>query len=591
MTTVLKNQSKQLLTAKTLTLHWHDNSLPVYSVDFQPNREGTRSERLATGGGDGNIRIWKVIYTNNDPINGQSVESVEYLSNIGKHTQAVNCVRFDPSGQFLASASDDGSVMIWELSDKLVQEFGANDEFLKESWSLKTAAFSPSSSEIYDISWSPDSKFIVCGSMDNFVRVFDTKTGMVVSQIRDHTHYVQGVQWDPRNEFICSQSADRSVHVYNILSSKKDHDFIEVALKASINIYRAKVDFNVSCPTSMSTSSSQNDNSSEKPRRYLYKNETLQSFFRRLAISPDGSLLISPCGLYKSSETSENENAVFIHIRAGLRRPPVMCISGFKKPAIAVRFSPVLFKLQEGESGYIDLPYRMIFAIATQDSIFVYDTQRLEPLAVAASIHYAVITDICWSADGKVLMASSADGFVSSIVFDDDLIGKDIVTYDIPSYVSSHPIESNEIEIEKTEVGDHLNTSEKKLEERHDGSPSLNIIDASSTVSLSPSIVEMLKISSESRDKASIKSHEVLKKPSAISSDDDEVVELGVQKAHNERTKSGIDCILHKAKGLNGDRKESNAVFACTAMSKSGMEKHKRRRIAPTLISTLTRDK
>jgi len=26
-------------------------------------------------------------------------------------------------------------------------------------------------------------------------------------------------------------------------------------------------------------------------------------------------------------------------------------------------------------------------------------------------------------------------------------------------------------------------------------------------------------------------------------------------------------------------------------MSKSGMEKHKRRRIAPTLISTLTRDK
>lgn len=38
----------------------------------------------------------------------------------------------------------------------------------------------------------------------------------------------------------------------------------------------------------------------------------------------------------------------------------------------------------------------MVYAIATQDSVFVYDTQQHNPLAMISSLHYATLTDLAW---------------------------------------------------------------------------------------------------------------------------------------------------------------------------------------------------
>jgi len=40
-----------------LAVHWHGNSEPIWSVHYQPNADGNPSERLATGGGDNNVRV------------------------------------------------------------------------------------------------------------------------------------------------------------------------------------------------------------------------------------------------------------------------------------------------------------------------------------------------------------------------------------------------------------------------------------------------------------------------------------------------------------------------------------------------------
>lgn len=44
----------------------------------------------------------------------------------------------------------------------------------------------------------------------------------------------------------------------------------------------------------------------------------------------------------------------------------------------------------------IALPYRMIFAVATQHSIMIYDTQQISPIAVISNIHYTRLTDVAW---------------------------------------------------------------------------------------------------------------------------------------------------------------------------------------------------
>lgn len=193
-----------------ITVHWHEGNQPVYSADFQNPSDGFA--RLATGGGDNNVRIWRMDIDDREC--DALKTSIHYLSTLRKHTQAVNAVRFDPSGYMLASASDDGLLIVWGLSDEIVQDFGVQDDDMKETWKVRKIFHTHS--EIYDIAWSPDSNYIAAGSMDNAVRVFNIKTEKKDLEFLDHGHCVQGVAWDPLNKYFATQSADRSLHIYQL---------------------------------------------------------------------------------------------------------------------------------------------------------------------------------------------------------------------------------------------------------------------------------------------------------------------------------------------------------------------------------------
>ena len=491
------------MNSTTLTVHWHDENQPIYSVDFQKNEA---NGRLVTAGGDNNVRIWR-LHTegNQDPV----APTVEYLSTLSKHTQAVNVARFDPQGTVLATAGDDGTLIFWTKSDTIVKEYGNEDDDIQESWTVRHVCRT-STSEIYDIAWSPDLQYVAAGSMDNVTRIYKAADGRQVGAIAEHGHYVKGVAWDPCGDYLATQLADRTVHIHALTHLQP------FTLKVVQKIGRADV------PTLRSVLASFR-------LAQLYYSETLQSFFRRLAFSPDGSLLVTPLGIYReevtneanaissnssnnknkaetdkiaafpdpaaysnneanaaeeyaqttknaqttkeyalagkdnaqtgkisptametkaceqstakasAAETPENAgfteatkasesevaesdstetNTAYIYTRAGLHRPPVCHLPGLKKPAIAVQFSPIFYRRRTNNAVF-SLPYRMVFAVATQDSIVLYDTEQIEPLGLVSNLHYLTITDLCWSGDGKSLVVSSADGFCSLVTFED----------------------------------------------------------------------------------------------------------------------------------------------------------------------------
>ncbi|KAG8216115.1 WD40-repeat-containing domain protein [Butyriboletus roseoflavus] len=224
---------------RTLEIRWHD-SKPISTCDFQPisfkkarpSQEksfASQSYKLATGGEDNHVRIWMVHPNILPPSIAESGEAVvpprpprvEYLATLNKHSAPVNVVRFSPNGELIASAGDDGMIIIWAPSSTpppvtYGSDLNAEDlQYEKEYWKPRTT-FRCTTMQVYDLAWSPSGEYILAGSTDNCARVFTATDGKCVHEIAEHSHYVQGVAWDPLNEYIATQSSDRSMHIYRI---------------------------------------------------------------------------------------------------------------------------------------------------------------------------------------------------------------------------------------------------------------------------------------------------------------------------------------------------------------------------------------
>ncbi|XP_058509849.1 chromatin assembly factor 1 subunit B [Solea solea] len=378
----------------TCEIAWH-NKEPVYSMDFQHSSDG-RFHRLATAGVDTTVRLWRV------EMGSDGKAAVEFLSNLARHTKAVNVVRFSPNGELLASGGDDSAILLWKLNDckepeqaPVFQE-DEDAQLNKESWSvIKTLR--GHIEDVYDICWTGDGNFMVSGSVDNTAIMWDINKGQKLCILNDHKSYVQGVTWDPLGQYVATLSCDRTMRVYNTHTKKKAF-----------------------CISKMSSGPLAEG---EAKQYRIFHDDSMRSFFRRLSFTPDGSFLIAPAGCVEIGENIINTTYIFS--RKSLKRP-IAHLPCPSKATLAVRCCPVYFELRtkKGEDDSVEtlpnlfeLPYRMVFAVASEDAIFLYDTQQTIPFGLVSNIHYHTLSDLTWSRDGSFLAVSSTDGYCSFLSF------------------------------------------------------------------------------------------------------------------------------------------------------------------------------
>ncbi|TRY88188.1 hypothetical protein DNTS_026888 [Danionella cerebrum] len=385
----------------TCEIAWH-NKEPVYSLDFQQSSDG-KTQRLATAGVDTTVRMWRV---DKGP-DGKAV--VEFLSNLARHTKAVNVVRFSPKSEVLASGGDDAAILLWKLNDNkeaeqtlTFQDEEEEAQLNKESWTvIKTLR--GHIEDVYDISWTSDGNYMVSGSVDNTAIMWDVNKGQKMTIFNDHKSYVQGVAWDPLGQYISTLSCDRVMRVYSAHNRKKAYS------------------------VSKMTSFTATDGEIKNYR--MFHDDSMRSFFRRLTFTPDGSFLLAPAGCVEAGENVTNTTYVFS--RTSFKRP-IAHLPCPSKATLAVRCSPVYFELrtkrfEDGSlkpvSNTFNLPYRLVFAVASEDSIFFYDTQQTVPFGYVSNLHYHTLSDLSWSRDGSFLAVSSTDGYCSFVSFEEGELG------------------------------------------------------------------------------------------------------------------------------------------------------------------------
>ena len=110
---------------------------------------------------------------------------------------------------------------------------------------------------------------------------------------------------------------------------------------------------------------------------------------------------------------------------------PVAYLTDSSLPTVAVRACPVQFKRPPTVPTGIDkccspgtLPAaRSVFAVLTKDGVYVYDTHHNNPLLVCKGLHYAGLTDASWTPDGRKLIVTSSDGYLSLLSFENGELG------------------------------------------------------------------------------------------------------------------------------------------------------------------------
>jgi WD40 repeat protein len=159
------------------------------------------------------------------------------LLTLASHTNSVRQVAWSPAGQWLASASDDGTVRLWDGvtgQPQTILRGHANGMV----WSPDGRQLASASSDqtvclwdaatgqpqtilrghtgyVYAVTWSPDGQRLASASADKMVRLWDAATGKLLAILTGHTSDVHAVVWSPDGRWLATASQDRTVRLWD----------------------------------------------------------------------------------------------------------------------------------------------------------------------------------------------------------------------------------------------------------------------------------------------------------------------------------------------------------------------------------------
>jgi DNA-binding beta-propeller fold protein YncE len=237
------------------------------------------------------------------------------------HTGSVRSVSFSPDGRRIVSGSMDNTLRLWDAATG--KPIGSPLQ---------------GHTEPVSVAFSPDGRRIVSGSMDNTLRLWDAVTGKPIgSPLQGHTNSVWSVAFSPDGRRIVSGSEDNTLRLWDAVTGKP-----------------------IGSPLQGRTGS-----------------------VFSVAFSPDGRRIVS----------GSEDNTLRLW-DAATGKPIGSPLQGHTEPVISVAFSPDGLRIVSGSED---------------NTLRLWDAVTGKPIGSPLQGHRSVVISVAFSPDGRRIVSGSGD--------------------------------------------------------------------------------------------------------------------------------------------------------------------------------------
>ncbi|KAJ2078680.1 hypothetical protein H4R24_004309 [Coemansia sp. RSA 988] len=164
----------------------HTDRIGGLSLHPQAGERGESVVDFASGAADNNIFLW-------------SLGKETPIGSLKGHQSRVVNVDHHPSGDYLGSASFDGSWRLWDISTE-------RELLLQEGHSR----------ELFALRFQCDGSLIATGGLDGIGRVWDMRSGRSIMVLEGHAKEIFAMDWSPNGFQIATGSADNTIRIFDL---------------------------------------------------------------------------------------------------------------------------------------------------------------------------------------------------------------------------------------------------------------------------------------------------------------------------------------------------------------------------------------
>jgi WD40 repeat protein len=132
------------------------------------------------------------------------VRSLYEVRRLTGHQAAVTSVAVTPDGRYVVSGSEDQTVRVWELA--------TGKEVRRLTGHL---------GDVESVAVTPDGRYILSGGDDTTLRLWELATGEEIRLFAGHEGHVRSVAVTPDGRYVVSGSWDRTVRIWELATGKE----------------------------------------------------------------------------------------------------------------------------------------------------------------------------------------------------------------------------------------------------------------------------------------------------------------------------------------------------------------------------------